>query len=67
MDLSPGFPLGRHIIGYEVQKVAAAIDLFADRSKGRGQKPKIGVAGYAEGGLIAFYAAALDPRIEERW
>src|SRR5207247_563329 len=25
---------------------------------------KIGVAGYAEGGLIAFYAAALDPRVE---
>src|SRR5262249_55737876 len=25
---------------------------------------KIGVAGYGEGGLIAFYAAAVDPRID---
>ncbi len=26
--------------------------------------PKIGVFGYGEGGLIALYAAALDPRID---
>jgi len=51
------FPLGRHIIGYEVQKMLAAVDFF------EGRKPNIGVAGYAEGGLIAFYAAALDQRI----
>jgi hypothetical protein len=58
-------PLGRHVIGYEVQKVLAAVDFFEGRSpKAEGRKPKIGVAGYAEGGLIAFYAAALDPRIE---
>ncbi len=52
------YPLGRHVIGYEVQKVLATVDFFAGRSR------KIGVAGYAEGGLIAFYAAALDRRIE---
>ena len=52
------FPLGRHIIGYEVQKVLAGVDFF------EGRRHRIGVAGYAEGGLIAFYAAALDPRIE---
>ena len=51
------FPLGRHIIGYEVQKVLAGVDFL----EGRGHR--IGVAGYAEGGLIAFYAAALDQRI----
>ena len=34
------------------------------KAEGSSQSPKIGVAGYAEGGLIAFYAAALDPRIE---
>ena len=30
----------------------------------KGKRQKIGVAGYGEGGLIAFYAAALDRRIE---
>jgi dienelactone hydrolase len=59
------YELGRHIIGYEVQKVSAAVDFFEARSKKEeGRKPKIGVAGYGEGGLIAFYAAALDRRIE---
>lgn len=56
------FELGRHIIGYEVEKVLAAVDWFA-RDAG-GTKPRIGVAGYAEGGLIALYSAALDPRID---
>src|SRR5882672_188007 len=55
------FHMGRHIIGYEVQKVLAAVDWFQHKNGGRG---KIGVAGYAEGGLIAFYAAAIDTRID---
>ncbi len=54
------FHMGRHIIGYEVQKVLAAVDWFERRSTGG----KIGVAGYAEGGLIALYAAAVDTRID---
>jgi dienelactone hydrolase len=59
------FELGRHIIGYEVQKVLAAVDWFeAQESGSQGLKSTVGVAGYAEGGLIAFYAAALDPRID---
>ena len=58
------YPLGRHIIGYEVQKVAAAVDFFEGRrKKEEGRKTEIGVAGYGEGGLLAFYAAALDRRI----
>ena len=59
------FELGRHIIGYEVQKVLAAVDWF-DALESRGQEPrlKVGVAGYAEGGLIALYAAASDARID---
>jgi dienelactone hydrolase len=57
--------LGRHVIGYEVQKVEAAVDFFEARnSRPEVRNAKIGVAGYAEGGLIAFYAAALDPRVE---
>ena len=55
------FHMGRHIIGYEVQKVLAAVDWFHDKRAG---ERKIGVAGYAEGGLIAFYAAAADTRID---
>jgi dienelactone hydrolase len=56
------FEVGRHIIGYEVQKVLAAVDWFeADRS--RASAP-VAVAGYGEGGLIAFYSAALDRRIQ---
>jgi dienelactone hydrolase len=55
------FHMGRHVIGYEVQKVLAVVDWF-ERERAVGVK--IGVAGYAEGGLIALYAAAVDPRID---
>jgi dienelactone hydrolase len=55
------YQMGRHIIGYEVQKVLAAVDWFEHAGGGQA---KIGVAGYCEGGLIAFYAAAADPRID---
>jgi len=54
----PAFEMGRHVIGYEIQKILAAVDWFA-----RDEKTPIGVIGYGEGGLIAFYSAALDPRI----
>jgi dienelactone hydrolase len=57
------YEMGRHIIGYEVQKVFAAVDWFI-RENQRGMSVPIGVTGYGEGGLIAFYAAALDPRIK---
>ncbi len=56
------YEVGRHIIGYEVQKVLAAVDWFTTRNEG--QSVPIGVAGYGEGGLIAVYSAALDPRIQ---
>ena len=54
------FQMGRHIIGYEVQKIMSAIDWF----KKNNNNEKIGVAGYNEGGLLAFYAAAVDTRID---
>jgi cephalosporin-C deacetylase-like acetyl esterase len=53
----PAFELGRHIIGYEVQKILRAVDLI-DR-----EQPVI-VWGIGEGGLLAMYAAAIDPRIQ---
>jgi len=55
------FHMGRHPIGYEVQEVRAAVDWFR---KQYGETARVGVAGYGEGGLIAFYAAAIDPRID---
>ena len=56
------FELGRHLIGYEVQKVLALVELLARQARGT-QNP-IGVFGYGEGGAIALYAAALEPRID---
>jgi dienelactone hydrolase len=55
------FELGRHLIGYEAQKVLAAVD-WMHREAGGGSK--IGVIGWGEGGLLAMYTAALDPRID---
>lgn len=55
------YQMGRHPIGYEVQKIQAIIDWLKQRS---GEKAKVGVAGHGEGGLLAFYAAAVDPRID---
>ncbi|MBW3543397.1 MAG: dienelactone hydrolase family protein [Planctomycetes bacterium] len=57
------FELGRHIIGYELQKVLAAVDWFAKEAEG--SDAKIGVVGYGEGGMLAMYAAALDTRIDD--
>ncbi len=54
------FQMGRHVIGYEVQKVLAAVDWFLQKAPGA----KIGVAGYGEGGLLALYSAAADARID---
>jgi len=53
------FELGRHLIGYEVQKVLAAVDWFAADGEGN-----IGAVGWGEGGMLALYAAALDERID---
>ena len=55
------FHMGRHVIGYEVQKVLAAVDWFKRTGSGTS---KVGVAGYGEGGLVALYAAAVDTRID---
>jgi dienelactone hydrolase len=56
------YEMGRHIVGYEVQKVLALVDYFTQEA--RSADPAIGVYGYGEGGLIALHAAALDPRID---
>ncbi|MFH1266750.1 MAG: dienelactone hydrolase family protein, partial [Planctomycetota bacterium] len=56
------FELGRHLIGYEVQKVLAGVDWFSKEAAD--QDARIGVIGWGEGGLIALYAAAIDARID---
>lgn len=53
------YELGRHVIGFEVQTVQALLDAWETSHERR----PVGVAGYGEGGLVALYAAALDPRI----
>ncbi|MCC6493523.1 MAG: prolyl oligopeptidase family serine peptidase [Pirellulales bacterium] len=58
------FPLGRHIIGFEVEKIQAAIDEFARLDAEQGAELPVGVVGVGEGGLLSLYAAALDPRID---
>lgn len=57
------FEMGRHVIGYEVQKVLAAVDWLAQDKA----KPPIEVWGYGEGGLVALYGAAIDPRIKNTY
>ncbi len=54
---------GRHVIGYELQKIFSAVDWFESRNQQEGNNSAIGVAGYGEGGMLALYAAALDVRI----
>jgi dienelactone hydrolase len=56
------FELGRHIIGYEVQKVLAVVDWF--KNENTAHRAPIGLAGYGEGGLLALYSAALDTRVD---
>ncbi|MCH8829571.1 MAG: hypothetical protein IID45_08345 [Planctomycetes bacterium] len=58
------FEMGRHIIGYEVQKILAAVDAFSGLNKRAKKKLPIGVMGIGEGGMLAFYSAAIDQRID---
>ena len=58
------YEVGRHIIGYEVQKVLAAIDWFTYLNMSNNTNIPIAVVGYGEGGLLALYSAALDERIK---
>lgn len=55
------FHMGRHLIGFEAQKIISAIDWFKQSAH---RELKVGVAGYGEGGLLAFYTAAVDKRID---
>jgi hypothetical protein len=54
------YELGRHVIGYEVQKVQSAVDWLVKVDK---DLPVLAF-GMGEGGLIALMSAALDERIQ---
>ncbi|MEE2657574.1 MAG: hypothetical protein VX733_03655 [Candidatus Latescibacterota bacterium] len=69
------YELGRHVLGYELHRILAAIDALEamDRtSTGSGPEPgphgtglalPLGIIGYGEGGLLATLAGALDERL----
>jgi len=56
----PAFVLGRHLIGYELQKIFALVDWLHKENP----KSPIGVIGWGEGGMLTLYAGALDTRIQ---
>lgn len=56
------YTFGRHIIGYEVQKILSAVGWFVRKTKNGSEQ--IGVVGWGEGALLGLYAAALDTRID---
>ena len=58
------FQMGRHIIGYEVQKVLAAVDWFENENARTSRDLPVAVVGHGEGGLLALYSAASDERID---
>ena len=64
----PAFELGRHLIGYEVQKILSAVDCLMHENELLGRsasspEARIGVLGWGEGGLLALHAGALDERL----
>ena len=58
------FEMGRHVIGYEVQKVLAAVDLLTKLNTESKKSLPISIAGVGDGGQIALYSAAIDNRIQ---
>lgn len=54
------FEMGRHLIGYEIQQTLALVDWLKKESP----ETPIAVLGSHEGGRVALYSAAVDPRID---
>ncbi len=54
------YEMGRTMTGYEVNKVLALVDWLAESR----EPLPIGAIGWGDGGLIACYATAVDPRID---
>jgi hypothetical protein len=59
------FELGRHVIGYELQRICQGRRLLEEiAGDDRGIRPPLGIAGVGEGGLLALYAAAIEPEFD---
>ncbi|WP_435009156.1 alpha/beta hydrolase family protein [Tundrisphaera lichenicola] len=58
------YEAGRHPIGDEVDTVRSAVDWLV--RPGVPRMP-VGVVGHGEGGRIALFASAVDPRIDAAW
>ncbi len=59
------YQAGHHLIGSEAQQVAAARDYLA--SLATVDKTKIALAGTGQGGMLALYSAAIEPRFAAAW
>jgi len=57
----PAFELGRGLVGYELQKILAAVTWLHG---GGPSAPRIGVIGWGEGGMMALYAGAIAQEID---
>jgi dienelactone hydrolase len=64
----PAFELGRHVIGYELQKILAGAKWLQskdlEREKAGEPTVGVGVIGYGEGGMLALYAASLNSAVD---
>ncbi len=54
------YELGRHLIGYEVQKALSIVDWF----KAQPEQMPLLIAGIGEGGMQALHTGAIDERID---
>jgi dienelactone hydrolase/type 1 glutamine amidotransferase len=63
----PGFELGRHLIGYEVMKVSAAVEALRAEHPAGEPPPRVGLMGSGDGGQIALYAAAARGDVDAVW
>lgn len=53
------FEMGRHLIGYELNKIVSLVDAIKQEEAAA----PLGILGWGEGGMLALYAGALDPRL----
>ncbi len=58
------YEMGRTLMGYEIQKVLAAVDWLEKEIPKNAERRRLGIIGHGEGGRIALYAGALDDRVE---
>lgn len=58
----PAFVLGRTLTGYELHMILAGADALLSSVEREKNDAPLGIMGWGEGGRLALFAAALDPR-----